>query len=143
MLIGLDTVEEFWTWEQVEQAGALARDSSREAFEKDLSRFIGVDADRVHLMPSGHQGLEWLLRSRLDSRRCVNARFPKHPDVKDELDGADVGVNAKIGANTTVLPGLVLGANALVGAGSVVTKDVDEDTIVAGSPASIKRKIHY
>ena len=71
MLIGLDTVEEFWTWEQVEQAGALARDSSREAFEKDLSRFIGVDADRVHLMPSGHQGLEWLLRSRLDSRRCV------------------------------------------------------------------------
>lgn len=71
MPAALDTVEEFWTWEQVEQSRAIAGDSSREAFAKDFSCFIGVDADRVHLMPSGHQGLEWLLRARLDSRRCV------------------------------------------------------------------------
>lgn len=71
MRAAFDTVEEFWSWEQVEQSRALAGDSSCNAFEKDLSRFIGVDADCVRLMPSGHQGLEWLLRARLDSRRCV------------------------------------------------------------------------
>ena len=44
---------------------------------------------------------------------------------------------ASIGANCVVLPGLTIGEYALVGAGSVVTKDVPDYAIVAGSPARV------
>ena len=48
---------------------------------------------------------------------------------------------ASIGSGTTLLCGVTVGENAIVGAGSVVTKDVAADTIVAGNPARIFRKI--
>jgi acetyltransferase-like isoleucine patch superfamily enzyme len=73
----------------------------------------------------------------------TNAKFPKHPDVKEELQGPVIEENAKIGANATILPGIIVGKNSLVGAGSVVTEDVPDDSIVAGVPAKELRKIHY
>ncbi len=42
---------------------------------------------------------------------------------------------ASIGAGSVILPGITIGENALVGAGSVVTKDVPANTVVAGNPA--------
>ena len=48
---------------------------------------------------------------------------------------------AWIGAGATILPGVTVGENAVVGAGSVVTRDVPPMTIVAGNPAKIIRKI--
>lgn len=47
--------------------------------------------------------------------------------------------NASIGSSATVLCGVTVGKNAVVGAGSLVTKDVPPDTIVAGNPAKILR----
>ncbi|OHB59808.1 MAG: acetyltransferase [Planctomycetes bacterium RBG_13_44_8b] len=48
---------------------------------------------------------------------------------------------ASIGSSVTLLCGITIGSNAVIGAGSVVTKDVPADTIVAGNPARILRKI--
>ena len=48
---------------------------------------------------------------------------------------------ASIGTNATILCGVTVGENAIVGAGSVVTKDVAPNTIVAGIPARKLRKI--
>lgn len=48
---------------------------------------------------------------------------------------------ASIGSGSTILANVTIGENAIVGAGSVVTKDVPPGTIVAGNPARIKRKI--
>jgi UDP-2-acetamido-3-amino-2,3-dideoxy-glucuronate N-acetyltransferase len=48
---------------------------------------------------------------------------------------------ASIGSSATILCGITVGSNAMVGAASVVTKDVPEDTIVAGNPARVIRKI--
>lgn len=48
---------------------------------------------------------------------------------------------ASIGSGATILSNLVIHENAIVGAGSVVTKDVPADTIVAGNPAKVIRKI--
>jgi acetyltransferase-like isoleucine patch superfamily enzyme len=45
--------------------------------------------------------------------------------------------NVLIGANATVLAGIHIGKNAIVGAGSVVTKDVLDNTVVAGIPAKV------
>ncbi len=73
----------------------------------------------------------------------TNARYPKHVSVKDELRGPLIGNNAKIGANATILPGVTIGKNSLIGAGCVVTKHVGPDTIVVGNPAKALRKIDY
>ena len=48
---------------------------------------------------------------------------------------AIVRKGASIGANATILPGVEIGENAVVGAGAVVTKDVEPGAIVAGNPA--------
>lgn len=48
---------------------------------------------------------------------------------------------ASIGSGSTILANITIGENALVGAGSVVTKDVPPNTIVAGNPARVLRMI--
>lgn len=65
----------------------------------------------------------------------TNAMYPKSPGVKDELEGPMIEKDAIIGANSTILPGVRIGENSIVGAGSVVTKDVDDHAVVCGNPA--------
>jgi UDP-2-acetamido-3-amino-2,3-dideoxy-glucuronate N-acetyltransferase len=48
---------------------------------------------------------------------------------------------ASVGSSSTILCGITVGENAIVGAGSIVTKDVPANAIVAGNPAKIIRKI--
>ena len=67
----------------------------------------------------------------------TNAKYPCSARVKQNLKGPRICRRAKLGANTTVLPGLVIGENCLVGAGSVVVKDVPAHKIVVGNPARI------
>lgn len=71
---------------------------------------------------------------------CVvftNALYPLSPDAKVNLRGAHVRANAKIGANATLLPGVTVGQNALVGAGAVVVRDVPDGKVVVGNPARV------
>jgi UDP-2-acetamido-3-amino-2,3-dideoxy-glucuronate N-acetyltransferase len=49
---------------------------------------------------------------------------------------------ASIGSGATILCGLTVGENAIVGAGSVVTKDVPPDSVVAGNPARLLRNVY-
>lgn len=63
------------------------------------------------------------------------------PRYKECLGGVTVRALAKIGANCTLLPGVVVGRGALVGAGSVVTKDVPEGMVAAGNPARVLRAV--
>ena len=65
----------------------------------------------------------------------TNAKYPQYKGVKDNLNGVHIEKNAKIGANATLLPGITIKESALIGAGSVVTKDVNKNTIVVGNPA--------
>jgi acetyltransferase-like isoleucine patch superfamily enzyme len=71
----------------------------------------------------------------------TNALYPLSPNVKKELRGAIVKKNAKVGANATLLPGVTIGENSLVGAGAVVTKDVPPNKVAAGNPARIINSI--
>jgi acetyltransferase-like isoleucine patch superfamily enzyme len=71
----------------------------------------------------------------------TNAKYPLSPGVKDSLAGPIIRKGAKIGANTTLLPGVVIGENALVGAGSVVVRDVPAGAVVVGNPARVIRQV--
>jgi acetyltransferase-like isoleucine patch superfamily enzyme len=55
--------------------------------------------------------------------------------------GPVVEKNAVVGAGAVILPGIVIGENSLVGAGSVVAEDVLPNSVVAGNPAKIIKKI--
>lgn len=50
--------------------------------------------------------------------------------------------NAWIGAASTIMPGVTIGENAVVAAGAVVTKDVPDNTVVAGVPAEVKKDLN-
>jgi acetyltransferase-like isoleucine patch superfamily enzyme len=73
----------------------------------------------------------------------TNARYPASPQAKGDLRGPTVEVRARIGANATLLPGVRIGREALVGAGAVVTRDVAPGTVVAGNPARVVNRIEH
>ena len=71
----------------------------------------------------------------------TNARYPASPTTKEELVGPHIETRARIGANTTILPGVRIGAGALVGAGAVVTVDVPPGAVVVGNPARVIKHV--
>ena len=66
-----------------------------------------------------------------------------NPDNRSATYGRRIVIEDKvwIGINSTILPGVIIGYGAIVGAGSVVTKNVEPMTIVAGNPARVIKKI--
>lgn len=71
----------------------------------------------------------------------TNARYPQSRNAKTNLKGAHIHRGAKIGANATLLPGIAVGENALVGAGAVVVRDVPPGAVVVGNPARVVKQI--
>lgn len=67
----------------------------------------------------------------------TNDPFPRSKRYPEKYAVTVVQKWASIGANATILPGVTIGKNAMVGAGSVVTKDVPPNAIVVGNPARI------
>lgn len=75
---------------------------------------------------------------------CVaftNDKYPRSKQYPNEFPKVHIGAGASIGANATILPGVKIGERAMIGAGSVVTKDVPSKAVVAGTPARIIRYI--
>jgi acetyltransferase-like isoleucine patch superfamily enzyme len=80
----------------------------------------------------------------------INDKFPRatNPDGSPQteadwhLEETIIEEGASLGSSVTVLCGVKVGKNAIVGAGSVVTKNVAADTIVAGNPARIMKKVN-
>lgn len=79
----------------------------------------------------------------------INDRYPRATTPEGELQTPRdwtvtptlIKKGASIGSNATILCGVTVGERAIIGAGSVVTKDVPPDTIVAGNPARIKGEV--
>ena len=75
---------------------------------------------------------------------CVaftNDKFPRSKIYPDSFQRTLIQQGSSVGANATILPGIQIGRYAMIGAGSVVTKDVPDFAIVVGNPARIVRYI--
>ena len=71
------------------------------------------------------------------SATFMNDKKPKSKSYPESFLKTVIQKGASIGANCSILPGITIGKNALIGAGSVVTKDVPANSIVVGNPAKV------
>jgi acetyltransferase-like isoleucine patch superfamily enzyme len=79
----------------------------------------------------------------------INDKFPKSVNIDGSLQTEEdwtlietfVKKGASIGSSATIICGVTIGANSIVGAGAVVTKNVSPNSVVAGVPAKIIRKL--
>ena len=93
----------------------------------DIDIFIGNNvmiAPNVTITPTGH---------------------PVHPELRKNGTQFSIPVRIEddvwIGANVVILPGVTVGKNSVIGAGSVVTKDIPENVVAVGNPCKVLRKI--
>ncbi|MBT9182787.1 N-acetyltransferase [Pectobacterium punjabense] len=72
----------------------------------------------------------------------TNDKEPRSKIYPQEFPRTVVEKGASIGANSTILPGLILGQYCMVGAGAVVTKNVPPNSVVVGNPAKLKKTVN-
>ena len=70
-----------------------------------------------------------------------NSNLPPIDQGYEKVDPVVIKDGAWIGARVIILPGIKVGENCVIGAGSVVTKDVEKNTIVGGVPAILIKKL--
>ncbi|MGC8811232.1 MAG: acyltransferase [bacterium] len=75
--------------------------------------------------------------------RATNSAGELKTEADWKVEPIVVKKGASIGSNATILSKVTIGENAIVGAGSVVTKDVPPNTIVAGNPARVLKTISH
>ena len=71
----------------------------------------------------------------------TNDKYPRSKNTDWELLPTLIKKGASIGAGSTILPGLTIGENAVVGAGSVATKNIPDGELWMGNPAQFVRKL--
>ncbi|WP_283240423.1 CatB-related O-acetyltransferase [Campylobacter mucosalis] len=119
----------------------------------DRHSFCGYDCDINHcdigsftsiangvIIGGGMHPLEWVGMSPVfyEGRDSVKAKFSKYK--RNNVEKTVIGHDVWIGSNCLIKQGVKIGDGAVVGMGSVVTKDVEPYAIVAGNPAKIVRK---
>ena len=91
-------------------------------------------ADRVSI------GSNTTIAARVLILTHMNVGYDDHPlkkHIPDKYASVNIGEGVFIGANTTIMPGITIGNNSIVGAMSLVLKNVESGTIVAGVPAKV------
>lgn len=70
---------------------------------------------------------------------------PVHPELRKNGEQFSFPIkienNVWIGSNVVILPGITIGKNSVIGAGSVVTKDIPENVVAVGNPCKVLRSI--
>lgn len=101
-----------------------------------IGNYCSIATNVTILLGGEHQG-QWITTYpfKTISNFNINTDYNEHKSKGDVIIENDVW----IGANSTILSGVIVGNGAIIGAGSVVTKDVPDYAIVGGNPAKIIR----
>lgn len=124
----------------------------RAAYLKKKNVFYEM-GDNCYWHPADIPSEPYLFKIHNNVRVAANVRFITHDIISGLINlipeykalgtckyhrgTIEIMDNVMIGANVTILPNVKIGPNAIVAAGSVVTKDVQEGTIVGGNPARV------
>lgn len=71
----------------------------------------------------------------------INDKYPRSKQYPNEFQSIIVKDGASIGANVTILGSLTIGKNSMIGAGSVVTKNIPDGQLWVGNPAKFLREL--
>jgi acetyltransferase-like isoleucine patch superfamily enzyme len=71
----------------------------------------------------------------------ANDLYPGQRASAEVMSGPSIGTGAQLGVNVTVLPYVVVGEGCLVGAGSVVTRDLPAGSVAFGNPATVRNRV--
>ena len=69
----------------------------------------------------------------------TNDRYPRSKQYQKEVERIIIKKGASLGANATILPGVTIGENAMIGAGAIIAKDVPPNMIIKGERAKVAR----
>ena len=102
-------------------------------------RFFGASA----ILDTDRNALPFRTRLGLESRRRVDPRPPPHlaPPLQSLDFCVAVGDSVWFGGHVTVCPGVTIGSNVTIGAGSVVIGDIPPNVLAAGNPCRVVREI--
>ena len=113
----------------------IGSNSSIEAYTTVFAGF-GVTIGEGSLISSG---------CGISSVNHIQEALIRYTDASAESSGSKpvvIGNNVWIGMNACILPGIVIGDNSIIGAGSVVTRSIPPDEIWVGNPAKFVKKLH-
>ncbi len=102
---------------------------------------IGAETKIQHsaqIAKRSHIGYRCFIGSGFNS---TDTRCPLCPNQNICLKGVEIENYVKIGANVSVLPGVKIGVNSLIGCGSVVTKDIPPNVVAFGNPCRVIKPI--
>lgn len=71
----------------------------------------------------------------------TNDKYPRSKKYPDEFQSIEIQEGASVGANSTILGGLTVGKKSMIGAGSLVTKNVPDGELWFGTPAKFIKKL--
>ena len=101
----------------------------------------GLIGNGVHLHAQAHIGKLTVIYDKVFSGPFIltlnHTRPNIYRDFEYPLSGVTIKYGCRIGANVTFLPGVIVGQEAFIGAGSVVSKDIPEFSVAHGNPAKV------
>jgi acetyltransferase-like isoleucine patch superfamily enzyme len=130
--------------------GASIREQCRIGTHCLISRYVTINynttiGDRTRIMDSTHVTGNCVIGNDVFISTLVatvnDNEMVSRSYAKSKMVGPRIADHASIGAGACLLPGVLVGEGAIVGAGSVVTKDVESYTVVVGVPARLTRRL--
>ena len=102
-----------------------------------MDRKVPLYANLIRLGSNVHLASNVSLVTHDITHVLLNRAVQSGNTIQEHVDCIDIGDNVFVGSNSTILGGVRIGKNVIIGAGSLVNKDIPEGSIAAGVPAKV------